>query len=73
MIISLILTTFFLDYVLILIGEYQLWSLLGLKGLTIAITHPYLHKLENLLENGKITALCQTNISLRHYTKLLGE
>ena len=37
MIISLILTTFFLDYVLVLLGEYELWSLLGLKGLTMPL------------------------------------
>ena len=33
MIISLILTTFSLDYVLTLLGENRLWSLLRLKGL----------------------------------------
>ena len=33
-IILLILTTFSFDYVLILLGENWLWSLLGLKGLT---------------------------------------
>ena len=35
MIILLILTTFSIDYVLILLGENRLWSLLGLKGLTL--------------------------------------
>ena len=34
-IISLILTTFSLDYVLILLGENWLWSLLGLKRLNV--------------------------------------
>ena len=33
MIISLILTTSSLVYILILLGENRLWSLLGLKGL----------------------------------------
>ena len=35
MIILLILTTFSIDYVLILLRENRLWSLLGLKGLTL--------------------------------------
>ena len=35
MIILLILTTFSFDYVLILLRENRLWSLLGLKGLTL--------------------------------------